>query len=77
MWKNKYDLNGGSLFRYINRFDYIKSEADTSIYEIVFDYEDERYYCFVRAFNSYEAMGIFFKEHASISFDNIVDTDEV
>ena len=42
-------------------------------YEIVFEVETKRYYCFVDAQGVNEALGLFFSEHPHISYEMVVD----
>lgn len=46
-------------------------------YEIVFDYEGERYYCFVDGINSNEALGLFFSSFQNLTMDNLVEILEI
>lgn len=47
-----------------------------SRYEIVFEADSRRYYCFVDATNTNEALGLFFVAHLHITFETVVDTVE-
>jgi hypothetical protein len=46
-------------------------------YEIVFDIDKDRYYCFIDATNINEALGIFFINHPHITYEMILDQMEV
>lgn len=46
-------------------------------YEIIFEVNDERYYCFVDAPNLDEALGRFFVLHPHINYDMVVEHEEV
>lgn len=53
-------------------------DPDGSDYEVVFETEDERYYCFLHGTTSIlEALGLFFKNHPHITYDMIEDHIEV
>lgn len=77
MWKDEYWDNDGSLYRDLEREDNGTSNEEISRYEIVFDFKEERFYCFVDAININEALGIFFKNHDTVTYRNIVDHMEV
>jgi hypothetical protein len=77
MWKKMYWYNDGELYRYI---DYDGDEElieQVGRYEIVFDFDNQRYYCFVDAFSINEALGIFFRNHDTVEYKNIVDHIEI
>ena len=50
---------------------------DDSTWEIIFDFDNERYYCYVDALNINEALGMFFKLHYNVTYNDIVDHFEV
>ena len=77
MWKNKYWDNDGELYRDLDREDDGTSIEDIGRYEIVFDFEEQRYYCFVDAINIDEALGIFFKNHDTVKYEHIVEHMEI
>lgn len=76
-WTKEYFENEDGFYRYINRTNNSMSMSNISKYEIVFDCEKNRYYCFVDAINIEEALGIFFINHDTVTYSNIVDTMEV
>lgn len=77
MWKDEYWDNDGGLYRDLNReSDRIPIE-EIGRYEIIFDFEGQRYYCFVDAINVEEAIGIFFVNHDDVMYKNIVDYMEI
>lgn len=59
MWKEEYWNNDGELYRDISREDDETPTENVGRYEIVFDFENQRYYCFVDATNMDEALGVF------------------
>lgn len=77
MWKEEYWNNNGELYRDISREDDGTPARNVGRYEIVFDFENQRYYCFVDAINMDEALGIFFRNHETIEYNNIVDHMEI
>lgn len=77
MWKNEYWNNDGELYRDLSREDDGTPTEDIGCYEIVFDFEEQRYYCFIDAINMNEALGIFFVNHDTIMYKNIVDHMEI
>lgn len=74
---NEYYDNDGDLYRDLNREDDGTDIKDIGKYEIIFDVDKQRYYCFVDAINMDEALGIFFVNHPHINYDMIVDHMEV
>lgn len=46
-------------------------------YEIVFDVNNERFYCYIVATNIVEALGIFFMIHPHVAYSHIVEHMEV
>lgn len=46
-------------------------------FEIIFEADEERYYCYITATNITEALGIFFILHPHITYEMIVDHMEV
>jgi len=77
MWKDEYWDNDGELYRDISREDDWISSKEVGRYEIVFDFEGQRYYCFIDAINMAEALGIFFVNHDTVMYENIVDHMEI
>lgn len=77
MWKKEYWDNDGSLRRNIIRKDDGTSMENIGEYEVVFDFEEQRYYCFIYAINMNEALGIFFINHDNVTYKHIVDHMEV
>lgn len=53
-------------------------EIDGPDYEVVFDVEDERYYCYLHGTESLlEALGLFFQDNPHITYDMIFEHMEV
>lgn len=77
MWKNKYFDNDGGLYRDLDRGDDGTPMEEVGRYEIVFDFEEKRYYCFVDAINMYEALGIFFVNHDTVTYEDVIDQMEI
>lgn len=46
-------------------------------FEIIFEVDEERYYCYITAINMDEALGIFFKYHPHVTYEMIVEHMEV
>ena len=46
-------------------------------YEIIFDYDGERYYCYVDAASMDEALGNFFRHHRYLCYSDLFDHAEV
>lgn len=55
---------------------YLTREEDGE-FEIIFEADKERYYCYIQAPNIDEALGIFFVNHPHITYDMVVDHVEV
>ena len=55
---------------------YFAREEDVE-YEIIFEVDKERYYCYIDAPNIDEALGVFFVNHPHITYDMVVDHMEV
>lgn len=77
MWKDEYWNNDGELYRDLNREDDGTSSEELSRYEIVFDFEEQRYYCFIDAINVHEAFTNFFVNHDTVTYKHIVDHMEI
>ena len=77
MWKTMYWDNDGELYRYIDYDGDEELVERVGRYEIVFDFDNQRYYCFVDAFSINEALGIFFRNHDTVEYKNIVDHIEI
>lgn len=74
---NEYYDNDGDLYRDLNRNDDGTDIKDIGRYEIIFDVDKQRYYCFVDAINMDEALGILFRNHPHITYEVVVDHMEV
>jgi len=49
-------------------------EPDASTCEVIFEVNDERFYCFIDGCNSFlEALGLFFKDHPHITYGMIFE----
>lgn len=70
-WKNEY-IDEDGLKRYIRK-DECDKTGEEEEFEIVFDIDNERYYCYVEALNINEALGIFFRTHETIAYKDIFD----
>ena len=77
MWQEKYWNNEGELYRDLDREDDGTPIDKIGRYEIVFEFGEQRYYCFVDAISMDEALGIFFKNHDTVEYQNIVDHMEI
>lgn len=55
---------------------YLAREEDGE-FEIIFEVDKGRYYCYIQASNIDEALGIFYKNHPHITYEMIVDHMEV
>lgn len=54
------------------------SELDAGTYEVVFEADDERFYCFIHGCDSLlEALGLFFQDHPNITYSMVFDHFEV
>lgn len=74
LWKNKYRNEQGSLSRDI--FDPDHGDFDPT-FEIVFDFDGERYYCYIDANTVEEALGRFFRLHENVMYSQVVDHFEI
>lgn len=72
MWKIYYRNEADSLIR-----DICYPMLNYPTYQIVFDFDGERYYCYIDAINVNEALGIFFAHHKNVTYNHIVDHFEV
>ena len=77
MWKKEYYNNDGELYRDLSREDDGTPIEEIGRYEIVFDFDEQRYYCFVDAINMEEALRIFFINHIGITYQDVVDHMEI
>lgn len=77
MWQDKYWNNDGDMCRDLDREDDGTDIDKINRYEIVFEYDDVRYYCFISAISLDEAIGIFFRNHDNVEYQNIVDHVEI
>lgn len=76
-WQSMYWDNDGEWYRYLDWEEEEPSPADVSRYEIVFDVDGIRFYCFVDARNIDEALGIFFRYHSTVTYEQIYDHVEI
>lgn len=74
LWKNKYHNEQGSFTRDICVPD--KDDFDPT-FEVVFDFDGERYYCYIDAYTVEEALGIFFMLHENVTYNHVVDHFEI
>lgn len=74
LWKNKYRNEQGSLTRDIFVPDH--GDFDTT-FEVVFDFDGERYYCYIDANTVEEALGRFFRLHENVTYNHVVDHFEI
>ncbi len=77
MWKEEYWNNNGDWCRDISREDDDTPIEDIGRHEVVFDFGEQRYYCFIDAINMNEALGMFFRTHDTVEYKNIVDHMEI
>ena len=77
MWRKEYWDNDGELYRDLDREDDGTPIEKIGRYEIIFDFEGARYYCFIDAINMSEALGLFFRSHDVIAYQSIVDHIEI
>lgn len=76
-WQDTYTEENGSLQRDLGRENDDTPVENIGRYEIVFDYDGRRYYCFVDAVTMEEALGIFFKSHKNLTYNDIWEHMEV
>lgn len=77
LWQSMYWLNDGEWYRYLDWDKEDPSADKIPRYEIIFDYQGLRFYCFVDAQNVDEALGIFFRHHRNVTYDHVVDHIEI
>ena len=77
MWQKEYRDNDGELYRDLDRENDGTSPDSIGRYEIVFDFEGQRYYCFVDAITMNEALGIFFRSHDTVEYKDVIDHMEI
>lgn len=77
MWKTEYWENDEGLYRDLDREDDGTPIEDIGRYEIIFDFDKQRYYCFVDSISLNEALGIFFKNHNTVTYDHILEHMEI
>lgn len=70
MWQDEYINQDGGLYRYLNRDG---DDPEVVNYEIIFDFDGQRYYCYVDAKRIDEALGIFYRNHDTVRYKDIVD----
>ena len=63
------------MFGYSNSFHraiyYTDRNESFGYFEVIFDYDGNRYYCEIEAIDMNEALGIFYKNHPHIAYDMI------
>ena len=72
--------NDGCLYRDLDRDSDCDSSDEDGIvgrYEVVFEYMENRYYCFIDAVSLEAAMFTFFKYYPHITYEMIVDHMEI
>ena len=77
-WRSKYwDSGDGSLMRDIDRDDDGTPVEEIGRYEVVFDFENIRYYCYLDAISVDEAVEMFLDKHPGVTMKHVADTLEV
>lgn len=77
-WRSKYwDSGDGSVMRDLDRDNDGTPIEEIGRYEVVFDFEGQRYYCYIDAVNIDEAMEMFWSHHSGVAEKHIADTLEV
>ena len=76
-WQNEYWDNDGELYRDLDAEESYDACREMGRYEIVFDYDGERRYCFADAISMDEALGNFFRHHPGVTYDMIADHVEI
>lgn len=76
-WKDKYWDNDGELYRDLDADKEFDLCMNMERYEIIFDIDGKRRYCFVDAVSMDEALGNFFRNHEGVRYDDIVDHMEI
>ena len=78
-WMEEYWDNDGEQYRDLDAVADFDAGAlpDMNRYEIIFDFNGVRRYCFVDAASMDEALGNFFRNHHNVAYDNIVEHMEV
>ena len=78
-WMEEYWDNDGEQYRDLDAVaDFDAGELpDMNRYEIIFDFNGVRRYCFVDAVSMDEALGNFFRNHHNVAYNNIVEHMEV
>ena len=77
MQQEKYWNSDGCLYRDLDREDDGTPIDEIGRYEIIFEFREQRYYCFVDAVSLDEALGNFFRNHDTVEYQNIVDHMEI
>lgn len=76
-WKKEYWQNDECLYRDIDYVDEDDTNPNVNRFEIVFDHNGTRYYCFIDAVDMNQALGVFFRNHGDICYRDIVDHLEI
>lgn len=77
-WRALYWLcDDGGMMLDMDRDDDGTPIEEIGRYEVVFDYEGQRYYCYIDAVDIDEAMEMFWRKHPDITTKHVVDTLEV
>lgn len=71
MWMDEYIDNNGELYRCLDRENDDIQPEEVKKYKIGFDYEAQRYHCYICAINEDEALGIFLRNHETVKYQDI------
>jgi hypothetical protein len=74
--KEYYD-NDGDNYRDLDLEDDENEFGETGRYEVIFDVDSVRYYCFIDARSMDEALGNFFRNHPNVTYSMLVDHMEI
>lgn len=72
-WRSAYRIEDGVPVRDLFSENDCSSMQDAISYQIVFEVDNTRRYCHITAFNVDEALGIFIRNHADVTYNNIID----
>lgn len=73
-WTQHYTRREDGTLAYFLADDPMQSITDRTMktYQVLFNYDGKSWFCFVAAHNVNEALGVFFKHHRNVCYNDVV-----
>ena len=76
-WKKEYHNDGKKLYRNLNKNSIESPIKENKKYEFVFNFENQKYYCFINAISMEEAIRTFFLNHIGVTYQDVITHREI